>query len=65
MEQLESRRLRGDMIQVFKFIKGFDITASNTFFNMPTTDLRGHEFKLYTSALSTNMGKFSFSNWKS
>ena len=37
---LESRRLRGDMIQVFKFIKGFDITAPNTFFNMSTTGLR-------------------------
>ena len=50
------------MIQVFKFIKGFDITAPNTFFNMSTTGLRGHESKLYKSALSTNIGKFSFSN---
>ena len=45
------------MIQVLKFIKGFDITAPNTFFNMSTTGLRGHEFKLYKSALSTNIGK--------
>ena len=59
---LESRRLRGDMIQVFKFIKGFDITAPNTFFNMSTTGFRGHEFKLYKKAFSTNLGKFSFSN---
>ena len=59
---LESRRLRGEMIQVFKFIKGFDITAPNMFFNMSTTGLRGHEFKLYNRAFSTNVGKFSFSN---
>ena len=44
---LESRRLLGDMIQVFKFIKGFYITAPNTLFNVSTTGLRGHEFKLY------------------
>ena len=50
------------MIQVFKFIKGFDCTAPNTFFNMSTTGHRGHEFKLYKSAFSTNIGKFSFSN---
>ena len=51
------------MIQVFKFNKGFDITAPNTLTpNMSTTGLRGHEFKLYKSAFSTNIGKFSFSN---
>jgi len=59
---LEHRRLRGDMIQVFKFIKGFDITAPNAFFNMSGTNLRGHAFKLYKSAFKTNVGKFSFSN---
>ena len=50
------------MIQVFKFIKGFDITPPNTFFSMSTTGLRGHEFKLYKRGSSTNIGKFSFSN---
>ena len=50
------------MIQVFKFIKGFDITAPNAFLNMSTTGLRGHEFKLYKSALSTNIIEFYFSN---
>ena len=29
---------------------------------MSTTGLQGHEFKLYKSAFSTNIGKFSFSN---
>ena len=59
---LEDRRLRGDMIQVFKLVKGFDIVAPNTFFNVSTTGLRGHTFKLYKSGFSTNIGKFSFSN---
>ena len=44
---LEDRRLRSDMIQVFKLIEGFDIAAPNTFFNMSNTGLRGHTFKLY------------------
>ena len=59
---LENRRLRGDMIQVFKFIKGFNINAPNMFFSMSTTGLRGHEFKLFKRGSSTNIGKFSFSN---
>ena len=59
---LEDRRLRGDMIQVFKLVKGFDIVAPNTFFNVSTIGLRSHTFKLYKSGFSTNIGKFSFSN---
>ena len=59
---MEDRRLRGDLIQVFKLVKGFDIVAPNTFFNVSTTGLRGHTFKLYKSGFSTNIGKFSFSN---
>ena len=58
----EDRRLRGDKIQVFKLIKGFDIAAPNTFFNMSNTGLWGHTFKIYKSAFRTNKGKFSFSN---
>ena len=57
----EDRRLRGDVIQVFKLIKGFDIAAPNTVFDLSTTDLRGHTFKLYKSTSSTNIGNFSFS----
>ena len=54
--------MRGDTIQVFKSIEGFDITAPNTFFNMSNTGLQGHTFKLYKSAFRTNIGKFAFSN---
>ena len=50
------------MTQVLKFIKGFNITAPNTFFNMSTTGLRVHECKLYKSSFSTIIGKFPFSN---
>jgi len=42
---LENRRLRCDMIHVFKLIKGFDFVAPHTFFKMPTTGLRGHTFR--------------------
>jgi hypothetical protein len=59
---LEERRLRGDMIEVFKLLKGFDLVAPNIFFMKSFTGLRGHEFKLYKSSFFTNVGKFTFSN---
>ena len=54
---LEERRSRGDMIEVFKILNGFDFVAPNTFFNRSFTGLRGHEFKLYKSSFCTNLGK--------
>jgi len=42
-----SRRLRGDLIAVFKICKGFDDVKPTDFFIMSSTGLRGHEFKLY------------------
>ena len=44
---LETRRLRGDLIEVFKILKGFDDVKPTDFFTMSSTGLRGHEFKLY------------------
>ena len=59
---VEERSLRGDMIEVFKLLKGFDLVAPNIFFMKSFTGLRGHEFKLYKSSFCTNVGRYSFSN---
>jgi len=37
----ETRRLRGDLIQVFKIIKGLDNVQHSDFFIMADTELRG------------------------
>ena len=44
---LETRRLRGDLIQVFKIFKGLDNVQHSDFFIMADTELRGHELKVY------------------
>ncbi len=59
---LENRRLRGDMIEVFKIIKGFDNVPVNTLFELSSCSLRGHSLKLYKDSFKTNIGKFSFAN---
>jgi len=38
---LEERRSRGDMMEVFKLLNGFDVVAPNTFVNRSSTGLRG------------------------
>ena len=41
-------RVRGDLIQVFKIIKGFEDVDSNTFFKIASsTNHRGHSLILY------------------
>jgi hypothetical protein len=62
MSTLETRRLRGDLIEVFKIFKGFDVVNSHGFFTLSSTSLRGHGFKLYKHRFLTDVGKFSFSN---
>jgi len=61
---LEERRLRGDIlaIEVFKFMKGFYVLSSSTFFTLSSSGLRGHSLKLFKNQYSCNIGKFCFSN---
>jgi uncharacterized protein (UPF0303 family) len=45
---LETRRLRGDLIEVFKIFKGFeDISWEDFFIKTNSVQLRGHKFKLF------------------
>ena len=55
---LETRRVRGDLIQVFKIIKGFEDVDSNTFFKIASsTNLRGHSLGLYKHKLRLDTRK--------
>ena len=59
---LEIRRLRGDMLQVFKILHGIDIVNVDDFFVRSQSELRGHDFKLFKQRFNTNTGKHMFSN---
>ena len=61
---LEERRTRGDMIQVFKMIRGFDGLQKNDFFSQKKChyNTRGHQFKLYKDSYSTSIRGNFFTN---
>ena len=59
---LEVRRLRGDLIETFKLIRGFTDMDPGDFFEFSTTGLRGHNYKLFKPRVLTDVGKFAFSN---
>ena len=48
---LEKRRLRGDLIEVFKIFKVFDDIKHTDFFTRSFTRLRGHGLKLFKPQL--------------
>ena len=57
---LETRRLRGDLIEVFKIFKGFDNLDPFTFFELCTAPTRGHSLKLVKLRCRLDVTKFSF-----
>ena len=59
---LETRRLRGDLIEVFKICKGFDIIDFNLFFTFSTAPSRGHTLKLVKRICHLDIRKFSFAH---
>ena len=61
LTSLEKRRERGDMIQVFKIIKGIDKLDSARFFKAShSLHLRGHALKLYKQRSRTEWRKNNF-----
>ena len=58
---LETRRLRGDLIEVFKIMKGFEDLNANDFFIVNSRHSRGHSLKVYKPNVNTDIGKFRFS----
>jgi hypothetical protein len=59
---LKYRRVRGDMIELYKMISGIYNKDVSLNFNYATTNLRGNKYKLYQGQLHYNLRKFSFSN---
>jgi hypothetical protein len=62
MTTLETRRLRGDLIEVFKIMKGFEHIDRSKFFVVADSNTRGHEWKLVKTRCRLNCRFFSFSN---
>jgi len=58
---LETRRFRGDLIQVFKIFKGFNIIQHSDFFTMASTELRDLELKVYKPQVHLDLRKYFFS----
>ena len=59
---LETRRLRGDQIEVFKILKGYENIDSNIFFEIKESKItRGHNFTLVKKQSRLDVRKFSFS----
>ena len=59
---LETRRLRGDQIEVFKILKGYENIDSNIFFEIKESKItRGHNFTLVKKQSRLDVREFSFS----
>ena len=48
LTSLKYRRIRGDLIQTFKFLKGYDVLSKNIFSMSDNTNLRNNYLKLKT-----------------
>lgn len=62
LPSLEFRRMRGDLIEVFKMAKGFSELKFEDFFVRARANLRGHQFKVFKTRFNRDIGKFSFCN---
>ena len=62
LTSLELRRIRGDLIQVFKMVHGFDGLGFDDFFIFSNvTRTRGHRFKLKSKRSRLDVRKYFFS----
>ena len=58
---LETRILRGDQIEVFKILNGYEHIDSNIFFEKNHKKTRGHNFTLVKKQSRLDVRKYSFS----
>ena len=58
---LEERRKRGDLIETYKILHGFENVDNGIFFTESTNTLRGNSAKLYKKPSKKNIRKYSFS----
>jgi hypothetical protein len=61
LPMLENRRLRGDVIEVFKLLKGFTHVHFTKFFQLSNTN-QGHSLKLHKNACAHYFRKHYFSH---
>jgi len=59
---LETRRLREDLIEVFKILKGYENIDQEMFFDVSQSNLSSHSLKLNKKRVRLDVAKFSFSN---
>ena len=60
---LDIRILHGwNLIEIFKIFKGYDDINYKKNFNLSSTELRGHDFKLYKPQVNLDIRKYFFSN---
>ena len=66
---LETRRLRADLIEVYKILRGMERVDEKSFFERSvkanyhsTITTRGHNFKLYKKNFRLNVAKHNFGN---
>ena len=60
---LETRRIRGDLLETFKIVTGIDRLDRDLFFELNNSDrCRGHKLKLKKPKSRLNIRKFSFAH---
>ena len=61
LDSLHFRRKRGDLLQVYKILKGIENIESNKFFSINQDRTRGHCLKLFKKQSNCNLRLHSFS----
>ena len=59
---LETRFLRADLIDVYKFFKGLDKLDPGRFFDVVDGATRGHSLKLFKRRVRLDVGEYKFGN---
>jgi hypothetical protein len=62
MTTLKTRRIRGDLIQMFKMLKGIEDLKEERFFTTDKGCTRGHELKLFKPDCRLDCRKYALSN---
>ena len=59
---LENRRMRADLIEVFKILKGFEGIDEKILFKRHISNTKEHSMKLYKDRVNRDVLKFCFAN---
>ena len=63
---LETRRLRADLVEVYKIMHGMENVEGSMYFERVITGMsritRGNEFKLFKKSVNLDLAKYNFGN---